>query len=208
MTESVKVWKSPKDLPRVIGRGLCDLSSRGIWWGLSVLSCVFRTGCPGLCVLRFKYLAAPTRRTTVIAVGTSLPNHCLHRATGSISSALSFPCLCVDEIDRYCLKTLTEDFLNFLNPISSVTLSSAPLSCLHATCALGMFHFIMMTMFLSCYACTWVLIPLLVVRHLANSSSSISSMTSKIAYSLPLVDIIHFQLVSEQGTPLFYVILI
>ena len=65
-----------------------------------------------------------------------------------------FPHSCVDEIDRYCLKTLTEDFLNFLNPISSVTLSSARLSCLHATCALCMFHFIMMKMLLSCYACT------------------------------------------------------
>ena len=25
-TESVKVWKSPEDLPRVIGRGLCNLA--------------------------------------------------------------------------------------------------------------------------------------------------------------------------------------
>ena len=31
--------------------------------------------------------------------------------TGSISSTLSFPQLCVDEPDHYCLKTLTEDFL-------------------------------------------------------------------------------------------------
>ena len=107
VTESVKVWKSPEDLPRVIGRGLCDLISR-------------RIRC-GLCVLKFKYLAAPTRRTTVIAVGTGLPNHCLHRATGSISSTLSFSHSCVDEIDCYCLKILTEDFLYFLNPNSSVT---------------------------------------------------------------------------------------
>ena len=42
-----------------------------------------RTVCPGLCVLRFKYLAAPTKRTTVTAVGTHLPNHCLHRAIWS-----------------------------------------------------------------------------------------------------------------------------
>ena len=80
VTEFVKVRKSPEDLPWVIGWGLCDLSSRGIWWGLSVRSCVFRTGCPGLCVLRFKYLATLTRRTTVTAVGTGLPNLCLHQA--------------------------------------------------------------------------------------------------------------------------------
>ena len=66
MTEFVKVWKSPEDLPRVIRRGLCDLSSRRIRWGL--------------CVLMFKYLAAPTRRTTETAVGIGLPNHCLHQA--------------------------------------------------------------------------------------------------------------------------------
>ena len=45
---------------------------------------VFWTTCSELgvrdCVLRFKYLAALTRRTTVLAVGTDLPNHCLHRA--------------------------------------------------------------------------------------------------------------------------------
>ena len=95
-----------------------------------------RTVCPGMCVLEFKYSTAPTRRTIVTAVGTGLPNHCLHQATGSISSTLSFPHSCVDVLDRYCLKTLTEDFLNFLNPNSSVFLSSACLSCLHATCAL------------------------------------------------------------------------
>ena len=66
VTEFVKVRKSPEDLPRVIGRGLCDLSSRRIRWGL--------------CVLRFKYLAAPTRCTTETTVGTGLPNHCLHQA--------------------------------------------------------------------------------------------------------------------------------
>ena len=77
---------------------------------------------------------------------TGLPNHRLHQATGSISSTPSFLHSCVDEPDCYCLKTLTEDFLNFLNPISSVNLSSASLSCLHATCAPSLFHFIMMTM--------------------------------------------------------------
>ena len=39
-----------------------------------------RTVCPGLCVLEFKYSAAPTRRTTVTTVGTGLPNHYLHQA--------------------------------------------------------------------------------------------------------------------------------
>ena len=76
-----------------------------------------RTVCPGLCVLRFKYLATPTRRTTVTTVGTGLSNHCLHQAyrfyflNPSISSLLC----CV--LDRYCLKILTEDFLNFLSSI-------------------------------------------------------------------------------------------
>ena len=95
----------------------------------------------GLCVLRFKYLAAPTRCTTETAVGTGLPNHCLHRATGSISSTLSFPHSDTVVLDCYCFKTLTEDFHNFLNPISSVSLSSACLTCVHATCTLCLFSF-------------------------------------------------------------------
>lgn len=109
VTESIKVWKSPEDLPRVIGRHLCDLCSRRN---------MVRTMCPRLCVLRFKYLAAPTRRTAVVAVGTGLPNHRVHQATSSISSTLPCPHSCVDELDRYCLKTLTEDFVNFLSPNS------------------------------------------------------------------------------------------
>ena len=100
-----------------------------------------RTVCHGVGVLRFKYLAAPSRRTTVTTIGTGLPNHRLHRAVGSISSTLSFPHSCVDELDRYCLKTLTEDFLNFLNPISSVSLSSACISCVYASCTLCLFSF-------------------------------------------------------------------
>ena len=58
--------------------------------------CGSATGCPGLRVLEFKYSAAPTRRTTETAVGTGLPNHCLHQLTGSISSNLSFPHYCVE----------------------------------------------------------------------------------------------------------------
>ena len=82
----------PWRLTRVIGRGLCDLSSRGIRWGLRVLSCVFRNGCPGPCVLRFKYLAALTRRIVVTATGTGPTNHCLQWVTGFI---LPFPLLTV-----------------------------------------------------------------------------------------------------------------
>ena len=77
VTKFVKVWKLLEDLPRVIARGLCDLSSRRIRWGLGVLSCVLRTGCTVLCVLEFKYSTTPTKRTTEIAVGTGLPNYCL-----------------------------------------------------------------------------------------------------------------------------------
>ena len=197
VTEFVKVWKSPEDLPRVIGRGLCDLSSRRIRWGL--------------CVLRFKYLAAPTRRTTVTEVGTGLPNHCLHRANWFyfLNPFISSLLCCV--LDRYCLKTWIEDFLNFLSSISSVSLSSACISCVYAFCTLCLssFHH-------DDYAC--VLLCLLLSTYSAASSSSIRNfLTSKflsvefikIAYSPPpLVDITHFQLVSEQGTPLFCVILV
>ena len=95
----------------------------------------------GLCVLRFKYLAAPTRRMIVTTVGTGLPNHRLHQATIPVSSTLSFPHFCVEVLDHYYLKTLTEDFLNFLNLNSSVTLSSACLSYLYASCTMCMFSF-------------------------------------------------------------------
>ena len=95
----------------------------------------------GTCVLRFKYLAAPTRRTTVTTVGTGLPNHYLHQATGFISSTLLFPHFCVVVLDRYCLKTLIEDFLNFLNPNSSVTLSLACLSCVYTAYTMWLFSF-------------------------------------------------------------------
>ena len=173
MTKSVKVWKSPEELPRVIGRGLCDLSSRRIQWGL--------------CVLRFKYLAAPTRRTTVTVVGTGLPNHCLHRATGSISSTLPFPHSYTIVLDRYCLKTLTEDFLNFLNSISSVSLSSACLSCVRLLVLCACFHFIMMTVPLFCFACIWVPIPLLSSSLLRNflNQKFLSEEFVKITYSPP-----------------------
>ena len=176
VTKSVKVWKSPEDLPRVIGRGLCDLSSRRIRWGLGVLSCVFKTGCPGLCVLEFKYSAAPTRHTTETAVGTGLPNHCLHQPTGSISSTLSFPHYCVE-----CLFiSVLEDFdwrlsqfpqFNFFSLF--VFILFYPVLTLSVLCAC--LQFIMMTMLVFCYVYIWVLIPLQVVLRLGISSPANSS---------------------------------
>ena len=150
MTESVKVWKSPKDLPRVIARGQCDLSSRIIWWGL--------------CVLRFKYLAAPTRRTTITAVGTGLPNHCLHRANWFyfLNPFISSLLCC------FTWSLLFEDFdwrlsqfpqFNFFS--LSVFVLCYPVFTLSVLS--DSFHFVMMTMFVSCYVYFWVLIPLQVV---------------------------------------------
>ena len=79
------------------------------------------TGCPGLHVLEFKYSAAPTRRTTETAVGTGLPNHCLHQAYWFYFSQLFHFLITVLYACSYlCLKTLTEDFLNFLSSIYSV----------------------------------------------------------------------------------------
>ena len=151
----MKVWKSPKDLPRVIGWGMCDLSSRRIrWW---------------LCVLRFKYLAAPTRRTTVTAVGNGLPNHCLHQPNWFyslnpfISSLLCwvFVHICVW---RLWLKTFSISSVQFpqFNFFSLfVFILCYPVITLSVLCAC--LHFIMMTMSVSCYAYFWVLIPLQVV---------------------------------------------
>ena len=79
-----------------------------------------RTVCLGLGVHEFKYSAAPTRCTTEIGVGTVLPIIVFTDLTGSISSTLSFPHVCCCVPVHICLKTLTEDFLNFLSSISSV----------------------------------------------------------------------------------------
>ena len=64
------------------------------------------------------------------------------KPTSSISSTLSFPHSCVDEPDHYYLKILTKDFLYFLNPISSVSLSSSCLSYVYAflLCVCLSFH--------------------------------------------------------------------
>ena len=143
-----------------------------------------RTVCPGLCVLRFKYLAALTRGTTVAAVGTGLPNHCLHQAywfyflNPSISSFLC--CVLV----HICLKTLTEDFLNFLSSISSVCLSS---SCAYASYTLCLFSFLHDDH-------AYVLLCLHLSTYSAASSSSLRNFLTlkfpseefiKIAYSPP-----------------------
>ena len=166
VTKSVKVWKSPEDLPRVIGRGLRGVSSRRIRWGLGVLSCGSETGCPGLCVLKFKYSAAPTRRTTETAVGTGLPNHCLHQAYWFYflnSFISSFLCCAIVHICvwRLWLKTFSISSVQFLQ---SVCLHPV-LSCVYASVLCACLHYIMMTMLVLCYVYFWVLIPLLVVLH-------------------------------------------
>ena len=67
----------PWRLTKVIGRGLCVLSSRGIRLRRGLLSWIS---------------ASLTRRTVVTATGTGPTNHCLQRVTGFI---LPFPLLTV-----------------------------------------------------------------------------------------------------------------
>ena len=143
--------------------------------------------CPGLCVLGFKYLTAPTRRTTETAVGTGLPNHCLHQAYWFyfLNSFISSLLCCV--LVHICLKTLTEDFLHFLSSISSVCLSSSCLSCVYAFCTPCLFSF-----HHDDYA--YVLLCILLSTYSAASSSSLRNFLTgkfsvknfiKIAYSPP-----------------------
>ena len=129
------------------------------------------------------------------------------KLTGPIYSTLSFPHFYCCVLVHICLKTLTEDFLNYASSISLVRLSS---SCVYAFCTLCLFSF-----HHDDYAC--VLLCILLSTYSAASSSSLRNFLThkflseefiKIAYSPPLVDITHFQLVSEQGTPLFCVILV
>ena len=146
-----------------------------------------RTVCPGLCVLRFKYLAAPTGRTTETAVGTGLPNHCLHQAYWFyfLNSFISSLLCCVPV--HICSKTLTEDFHNFLSSISSVCCLHPLLSCVYAfyTLCLSSSHH-------HNHAC--VLLCLLLSTYSAASSSSLRNFLRKflseefikIAYSPPL----------------------
>jgi hypothetical protein len=127
----------------VIGRGLCVLSSRSIW--------------RGLCVLRFKYLAAPTRRTTVTAFGTGLPNHCLHQATGSMSSTLSFPCILavylIVTIRRHRLKTFSTSSFLFLQSLCLQT--AYPVYKLPVLCFVSSHHDDYATALLSMYLSTY-----------------------------------------------------
>ena len=141
------------------------------------------TGCP-----RFKYSAAPTRRTTETSVGTGLPNHCLHQPNWFyfLNSFISSLLCCV--LVHICSKTLTEDFLNFLSSISSV--------CLSSSCVILCLRFLYsMLVFIhhDDYAC--VLLCILLSTYSAASSSSLRNFLTqkflseefiKIAYSPPL----------------------
>ena len=157
MTKSVKVWNSPEDLPWVIGRGLCDFSSRRIRWGL--------------CVIRFKYLAAPTRRTIVTAVGTGLPNHCLHQANWFY---FLNPFIFHIHVLMNLIMTVWRLWLKTFSISSILILQSHSLQPAYHVFMLfvlsAYFHFIMMTMLLLCYDNTWLLIPLLVCHCLGISS--------------------------------------
>ena len=146
------------------------------------------------------------RRTTVTTVGTGLPNHCLHQSNWFYflnPFISSFVCW-------WTWSVLFEDFLNFLSSISLVSLSSACLSCVYAFCTLCLFSF-------HHDDCAYVMLCLHLSTYSAASSSSLRNFLTlkflseefiKIAYSPPLADLTHFQLVSEQGTPLFCVILV
>ena len=93
-----------------------------------------RTVCPGLGVLEFKYSAAPTRCTIETAVGTGLPNHCLHQPNWFyflnpfISSSLCwvFVHICVW---RLWLKTFSISSILFFQ--SSCLLPAYPIYTLH-----------------------------------------------------------------------------
>ena len=167
MTEFVKVRKSPEDLPRVIGRGLCEFSSRRIRWGLCVRDWVSSS-------LNTQPLQPDVQLRQQLELVYQII--VFIELTGSISSTLSFPHVCCCVPVRICLKTLTEDFLNFLSSISSVCPSSSlcyPVFTLSVLCAC--LHFIMMSMLVFCYVYFWVLIPLQVVLHLGISSPANSS---------------------------------
>ena len=117
----MKVWKSPEDLPRVIGRGLCDLSSRRIRWGLCVWDWVSSS-----------LNTQPLQPDVQLRQQSELAYQMIvfTKLTGSISSTLSFPHNCVVCLFIYVF----EDFdwrlsqfpqFNFLSSISSVCLSSS-----------------------------------------------------------------------------------
>ena len=144
--------------------------------------------CPGLCLLRFKYLAALTRRTTVTTVETGLPNHCLHQAywfyfVNSFISSLLCCALVHICVWRLWLKTFSISSVQFLQ---SVCLHPV-LSCVYAFCTLCLFSF-----HHDDYAC--VLLCILLSTYSAASSSSLRNFLThkflseefiKIAYSPP-----------------------
>ena len=125
------------------------------------------TGCPGLCVLEFKYSAAPTRRTTETAVGTGLPNHCLHQAywfyfLNSFICSLQCCVLVISVFEDFDRRLSQFPQFNFFSLF--VFILCYPVFTLSILCAC--LHFIMMTMLVFCYVYFWVLIPLLVVLRL------------------------------------------
>ena len=143
--------------------------------------------CPGLCVLRFKYLGAPTRRTTVTTVGTGLPNHCLHQANWFyfLNSFISWLpcCMLVHILFEDLLKTFSISSVQFLQ---SVCLHPV-LSCVYAFCTLCLssFHH-------DDHAC--VLLCILFSTYSTASSTSLRNFLThkflseefiKIAYSPP-----------------------
>ena len=149
IAEWPSMWRFESHLWRLttsVGRGLCDFSSRRIWWGPCVRDCVSSS-----------LNTQPLQADVLLSQQLELVYQIIvfTKPTGSISSTLLFPHSCVDEPDHYCLKNLTKDFLYYLNPISSVTLSSACLSCVYAFCTLCL-SFIS-SWWLSC--CTVMLIP-------------------------------------------------
>ena len=167
VTEFVKVRKSPEDLPRVIGRGLWDLSWRRIRWGLCVRDWV-SSSLNTQPLQPDVQLRQQLELVYQIIVFTKPP--------GSISSTLSFPHVCCCVPVHICLKTLTKVFLNFLRSISSVCPSSFlcyPVFTLSVLCVC--LHLAMMTMLVFCYVYFWVLIPLLVVLQSGISSPANSS---------------------------------
>ena len=80
-----------------------------------------RTGCPELRAQRLgvRDYVSSSLNTQPLQPGVQLRQQLelvyqiivFTKPTSSVSSILSFPQLCVDEPDHYCLKTLTEDFL-------------------------------------------------------------------------------------------------
>ena len=164
-----------------------------------------RTVCPGLCVLEFKYLAAPIRRTTVTSVGTGRPNHYLHQAYWFyFLNPFIFSFIC-----WWTWSLLFEDFDWRLSLIPQYYFFSQFVFVLLIPCLCFLYSVFCLSFHHEDYVIA--LLCLYLSTYSAASSSSLRNFLTlkflseefiKIAYSPPLVDITHFQLVSEQGTPL------